>query len=87
MVLRPRRLRQSESTRRMVRETHLTAQNLIYPLFVMEGEQQKVEVPSMPGCYRYSLDELLREIEDAQAVGIGAISLFPLIPDAQKDRD
>lgn len=85
MVLRPRRLRQSESTRRMVRETHLTAQDLIYPLFVMEGEQQKVEVSSMPGCYRYSLDELLREIADAQAVGIGAIALFPLIPDAQKD--
>ncbi len=85
MVLRPRRLRQSESTRRMVRETHLTIQDLIYPLFVMEGEQQKVEVSSMPGCYRYSLDELLREIEDAQAVGIGAIALFPLIPDAQKD--
>lgn len=85
MVLRPRRLRQSESTRRMVRETHLTIQDLIYPLFVMEGEQQKVEVSSMPGCYRYSLDELLREIEDAQAVGIGAIALFPLIPEAQKD--
>jgi porphobilinogen synthase len=51
----------------------------------MEGTQQKIEVPSMPGCYRYSLDELLKEIEDAQAVGIGAIALFPLIPDTQKD--
>ncbi|NCJ07816.1 porphobilinogen synthase [Synechococcales cyanobacterium C] len=85
MTLRPRRLRKSESIRRLVREIQLTVDDLIYPLFVMEGEQQKVEVPSMPGCYRYSLDELLKEIEDAQAVGIGAIALFPLIPDHQKD--
>jgi porphobilinogen synthase len=70
MTLRPRRLRKSESIRRMVRETVLTVDDLIYPLFVMEGTQQKIEVPSMPGCYRYSLDELLQEIEDAQAVGI-----------------
>lgn len=85
MTLRPRRLRTSESIRRMVRETVLTVHDLIYPLFVMEGTHQKMEVSSMPGCYRYSLDELLREIEDAQAVGIGAIALFPLIPDHQKD--
>jgi porphobilinogen synthase len=85
MTLRPRRLRKSESVRCMVRETVLTVHDLIYPLFVMEGAQQKVEVASMPGCYRYSLDKLLKEIEDAQAVGIGAIALFPLIPDAQKD--
>jgi porphobilinogen synthase len=85
MTLRPRRLRKSESIRRMVRETVLTVHDLIYPLFVMEGTQQKIEVPSMPGCYRYSLNKLLKEIEDAQAVGIGAIALFPLIPDSQKD--
>jgi porphobilinogen synthase len=85
MALRPRRLRKSEPVRRMVRETVLTVHDLIYPLFVMEGERQKVEVSSMPGCYRYSPDELLREIEDAQTVGIGAIALFPLIPDHQKD--
>ncbi|MCG9891482.1 MAG: porphobilinogen synthase [Thermosynechococcaceae cyanobacterium MS004] len=85
MTLRPRRLRTSESIRRLVRETQLTVNDLIYPLFVMEGEQLKVEVPSMPGCYRYSLDELLKEIEDAQVAGIGAIALFPLIPDTQKD--
>lgn len=85
MILRPRRLRKSESVRQMVRETQLLVEDLIYPLFVMEGVQQKVAVPSMPDCYRYSLDELLREIEDARAVGIGAIALFPLIPDHQKD--
>ncbi len=85
MTFRPRRLRKTESIRRLVRETQLTVDDLIYPLFVMEGEQQKVEVPSMLGCYRYSLDELLQEIEDAQAAGIGAIALFPLIPDTQKD--
>jgi porphobilinogen synthase len=85
MTLRPRRLRKSASVRRMVRETQLTVYDLIYPLFVMEGEQPGMEVPSMPGCYRYSLDELLKEIKDAQAVGIGAIALFPLIPDAKKN--
>jgi porphobilinogen synthase len=83
--LRPRRLRRSAMLRRMVQETQLTAADLIYPLFVMEGEGQCVEVSSMPGCYRYTLDLLLKEIEDAQAAGIGAIALFPLIPDGQKD--
>jgi porphobilinogen synthase len=71
--------------RRMVQENQLNVTDLIYPLFVMEGEGQRVEVSSMPGCYRYTLDLLLKEIEDAQAVGIDAIALFPLIPDGQKD--
>jgi porphobilinogen synthase len=71
--------------RRMVQENQLNTADLIYPLFVMEGEGQRVEVSSMPGCYRYTLDLLLKEIEDAQAVGIGAIALFPLISEGQKD--
>jgi porphobilinogen synthase len=69
----------------MVREHTLRVEDLIYPLFVMEGENQKVEVSSMPGCYRYTLDLLLTEVRDAYKLGIGAIALFPLIPDAQKD--
>jgi porphobilinogen synthase len=82
---RPRRLRQTENLRRMVRETSLRVEDLIYPLFVMEGENQRVEVPSMPECYRYTLDLLLKEIKDSYALGITAIALFPLIPDKQKD--
>lgn len=85
LTQRPRRLRRTTTLRRMVQETQLRVEDLIYPLFVMEGEGQKVEVASMPGCYRYSLDLLLKEVAEAFALGIGAISLFPLIPDAQKD--
>ncbi|MEM1369437.1 MAG: porphobilinogen synthase [Cyanobacteria bacterium P01_H01_bin.15] len=82
---RPRRLRRTNGLRRMVRETLLTVDDLIYPLFVMEGEGRQEEVPSMPGCYRYTLDLLLNEVKEAYELGIGAIALFPLIPDDQKD--
>ncbi|MGI0490078.1 porphobilinogen synthase [Pantanalinema rosaneae CENA516] len=82
---RPRRLRRTETLRRMVRENVLRVEDLIYPLFVMEGEGQREEVPSMPGCYRYTLDLLLDEVKQADELGIGAIALFPLIPYEQKD--
>jgi porphobilinogen synthase len=85
LVHRPRRLRRTEALRRMVRETVLTVDDLIYPMFVVEGSGQRQEVPSMPGCYRYSLDLLLEEIREVVGLGIGAIALFPLIPDHQKD--
>lgn len=84
-VHRPRRLRRTKGLRRMVQETILTAADLIYPLFVMEGEARQVAVPSMPGCFRYSLDLLLEEARSAWELGIGAVALFPLVPDAQKD--
>ncbi len=61
---RPRRLRRAETLRRMVRETNLTVDDLIIPMFVMEGEEEKVEIASMPGCYRFTLDLLLREIAE-----------------------
>ncbi len=85
LVHRPRRLRRTEGLRRMVRETVLTVDDLIYPMFVMEGIGQRHEVPSMPGCHRYSLDLLLVEIREVVGLGIGAIALFPLIPDPKKD--
>jgi len=85
IVQRPRRLRRTETLRRMVRETSLRVEDLIYPLFVMEGEGQREEVPSMPGCYRYTLDLLLDEVKEAYELGLGAIALFPLIPSEQKD--
>lgn len=83
--IRPRRLRRTAGLRRMVRENHLTVDDLIYPMFVMEGEGQKVEIASMPGCYRYSLDVLLREIAECYSLGIGALALFPVIPESKKD--
>ena len=85
LMHRPRRLRRTAGLRRMVRETVLTAADFIYPLFVMEGEGLREAIPSMPDCYRYSLDLLLEEAKVARDLGIGAIALFPLIPDEQKD--
>jgi porphobilinogen synthase len=82
---RPRRLRRTESLRRMVRETTLSVNDLIYPMFVTEGEGQKVEIASMPDCYRYSLDLLLKEIQQVYDLGINAIALFPVIPEELKD--
>ncbi|AFZ60536.1 porphobilinogen synthase [Anabaena cylindrica FACHB-243] len=82
---RPRRLRRNASLRKMVRETTLSVNDLIYPMFVMEGEGQKVEILSMPGCYRFSLDLLLKEIAEVSRLGINAIALFPVIPENQKD--
>jgi porphobilinogen synthase len=85
IIQRPRRLRRTETLRRMVREHHLQVEDLIYPLFVMEGEGQVEEISSMPGSYRYTLDLLLPEVQEAYQLGIGAIALFPLIPHHQKD--
>ncbi|MBD2327078.1 porphobilinogen synthase [Alkalinema sp. FACHB-956] len=82
---RPRRLRRTETLRRLVREQTLHVEDLIYPVFVMEGDNRTIEVESMPGCYRYTLDLLLQEVQEAYDLGIGAIALFPLISDAQKD--
>ncbi|MFM7884832.1 MAG: porphobilinogen synthase [Microcystis panniformis] len=85
MLIRPRRLRYTPEIRRLVRETELTVNDLIYPLFIMEGENQKVAIPSMPDCYRYSLDLLLKEVVNAYKLGINAIALFPLIAEDKKD--
>lgn len=85
MLIRPRRLRYTPAIRRLVRETELTVNDLIYPLFIMEGENQKVAIPSMPDYYRYSLDLLLKEVVNAYNLGINAIALFPLIAEDKKD--
>ena len=85
MLIRPRRLRYTPAIRRLVRETELTVNDLIYPLFIMEGENQKMAIPSMPDCYRYSLDLLLKEVVNAYNLGINAIALFPLIAEDKKD--
>ena len=85
LTKRPRRLRRNPSIRSMVRETTLTVDDLIYPMFVMEGENERVEIVSMPGCYRYTLDLLLKEIADAYNLGIKAIALFPVVAEEKKD--
>jgi len=82
---RPRRLRRNAALREMVQESHLHVEDLIYPLFVTEGENTRVEVPSMPGSYRYTLDLLLAEVKEAYQLGIRAIALFPALPEEKKD--
>lgn len=75
-IHRPRRLRASENLRRLVRETRLEPSNFILPLFVVEGEGIRKEISSMPGNYQMSVDHLVRECEQVQALGIGGIILF-----------
>jgi porphobilinogen synthase len=82
---RPRRLRRTPAIRSMVQETKLTVDDLIYPLFVMEGENTKVEIASMPGCFRFTLDLLLLEIAEVYELGIKAIAIFPVVPEEKKD--
>ncbi|AFZ51824.1 porphobilinogen synthase [Dactylococcopsis salina] len=82
---RPRRLRRNPALRKMVQEAHLSVEDLIYPLFVTEGENTRVEVPSMPGSYRYTLDLLLAEVKEASKLGICSIALFPALPEDKKD--
>lgn len=77
---RPRRLRRTETLRAMVRETSLDAKDLIYPLFVEFGEGVKREVPSMPGVYNMSLDQLPAEIDELKALGVPAAILFGVPP-------
>ncbi|AET66974.1 delta-aminolevulinic acid dehydratase [Desulfosporosinus orientis DSM 765] len=73
---RPRRLRANETIRSMVRENHIRIENLIYPMFVMPGEKQKVEVSSMPGVYNFSLDEFIIALKEVVELGVPAILLF-----------
>lgn len=84
-VHRPRRLRKNEFIRRLVRETSLSVDNLIYPLFVTEGEGIKSEISSMPGTYRYSIDNLMREVKEAKTLGIPAVILFGVPDEKKKD--
>lgn len=84
LIRRPRRLRNSEAIRRMVRENHVRVEDLIYPMFVMFGEQKKVEVPSMPGVYNYSLDEFVLALNEVVELGIPSILLFG-IPETKDD--
>lgn len=86
MLQRPRRNRKSEVVRQMVQETHVQATNLIFPLFIVDGENQKVAVASMPGIFRYSIDNLLREVESCMKLGLNSFDLFPNIADALKDK-
>src|SRR5699024_5672491 len=82
---RHRRLRSSASMRSLVRENHLRADDFIYPMFVIEGENTKNEVPSMPGVYQISLDLLKDEIKEVYELGIKAVMFFGVISDKDEE--
>ncbi|MDC0980876.1 porphobilinogen synthase [Candidatus Pseudothioglobus singularis] len=84
---RPRRLRKQEFNRSLVRENTLTANDLIYPLFVIEGENIKEKIDSMPGIERLSIDQLLIEAKEIVDLKIQAIALFPVISSEKKTED
>ncbi len=84
---RPRRLRRDEFTRNLVRENALTAHDLIYPVFVLDGQNRREPVASMPGVERLSLDLLLPVAEECVKLGIPALALFPVIDPSLKSPD
>ncbi len=76
LVQRPRRLRTSPLLRKMVRETRMDPSSLIYPMFIKEGENIKEEIPTMPGQYRYSVDQLPRALEEVADAGVTSVMFF-----------
>src|SRR5688572_13756407 len=82
-----RRMRFDDFSRRLMRETTLGADNLIYPMFVIEGRNQREPVASMPGVERVTIDELVREAEGLMKLGIPAMALFPVTPREAKSLD
>ena len=82
-----RRNRRNEFSRRLVRETQLTVDDLIYPMFVIDGKSTREPVASMPGIERFTIDELVRECERVKTLGIPAIALFPKIEPNLKTLD
>ncbi|HEX6226704.1 MAG TPA: porphobilinogen synthase [Chryseolinea sp.] len=85
-IKRPRRNRKSEAIRSMVEEASVTTNDLIFPLFLLDGSSRKVEVNSMPGIFRLSADLMLKEIEECLNLGIRAFDVFPAVEDYLKDR-
>ena len=82
---RPRRMRKHEFNRSLVRENSLSASDLIYPLFIVEGKNKKEKIDSMPGIERLSIDQLLIEAKEIVNLKIPAIALFPVISSEKKN--
>lgn len=85
MYNRPRRNRKSAAIRDLIQETHLSVNHLIFPLFIVDGTNKKEAIPSLPNIYRFSLDLLLKEIEECLQLGIRVFDLFPAVDDQLKD--
>jgi porphobilinogen synthase len=86
MHIRPRRNRKSEAIRALVRETEVTVNDLMFPLFMVDGANQQIPIQSMPGIFRWSEDLLLKEVESCLKLGIQSFVLFPAVEDSKKDK-
>ena len=86
-LTRPRRMRSDKFSRRLMRESVLTTDDLIYPMFVIDGDNQRIPIESMPGIERLSIDQLLKETKRLVELKIPAIALFPVVPKEKKSED
>ncbi len=86
MYIRPRRNRKSEAVRNLVRETQVTTNDFIYPLFLLEDQKAQVPVASMPGINRLGLNPMLKEIEECMKLGVKAFDIFPVVDEKHKDK-
>jgi porphobilinogen synthase len=84
---RPRRMRSDDFSRRLMRESNIAVDDLIYPMFIIEGENNRTPIESMPGIERLSIDLLLEEAKTLLELGIPAIALFPVVSDEKKSDD
>ena len=84
---RKRRMRRDDFSRRLMRESHLSVDDLIYPMFILEGQGQREPVASMPGVERVSIDQLLIEARELVELGVPAVALFPVTPQSAKSDD
>ena len=82
-----RRLRMKDFSRRVISENNLSANDLIWPIFVCEGNNIADEIKSMPGVFRYSIDNILKELENVMNLKIPAVALFPQIDNSLKDEN
>lgn len=87
MLNRPRRNRQNEVIRSMVRESYISPDHLIAPLFVIDGKNQNIPIKSMPGQSRLSVDELVKEVKELYSLGVKCVALFPAIDEKLKTPD
>ena len=85
--VRPRRMRRDDFSRRLMRESTLSAADLLWPVFVTEGEGRREAVASMPGVDRMAIDELVREAAQVHALGVPAVAIFPVTPPSAKSLD
>ncbi len=86
LIIRPRRNRRSDVIREGLAETHLSVKNLVNPLFISSGKNQKTEIKSMPGIFRMNVDQTLKEIEQCLRLGVKSFALFPSIEDSLKNQ-